>query len=192
MRNVLWAVCGVIIVLVLAAVLFPFSVHDGGRPSLSTQCMRNLSKLGMATEMYMSEHDYRFPPVKTWNDALKEPLTRISRSPSDTDKLFICPSEVNDRSAPSYAVNARLDGLSERDVADPTYTVRYFESMPGRNLHGGPELFPPEPRHEMGYAVCYADGHVGFVPKSEIGKLKWEPQSAKPRSTERPPVGPGG
>ncbi len=141
--------------------------------------MRHLNKLGMATEMYMSQHDYRFPPVGHWNDALKVPLTRITGSPRDTDEMFICPAEASDPSQPCYAVNERLDGLSERDVTNPTEVVRYFESIPGRNLHGGPDLFPPEPRHQDGYAILFVDGHVKFVQKSEIGKLVWEPKPAK-------------
>lgn len=184
MKKVLWVAGGTLVaVIVVAAILFPFSVHEGGRSSLADRCMWNLNMLGMATELYMSEHDYRFPPVTTWNDALKAPLARITRVPRDTDKLFVCPSEA-DQSQPSYAVNKHLDGLSERDIAHPTEVVRYFESIPGRNLHGGPELFPPEPRHEMGYAICFVDGHVGFVPKSEIGKLIWDPTSVNSPATE--------
>ncbi len=75
-------------------------------------------------------------------------------------------------------MNSRLGGLSERDVADSPDTVLYFESIPGRNLHGGPELLPAEPRHEQGYLIAFVDGHVEFVPKSEIGKLKWVPKPA--------------
>lgn len=183
MKNALWALLGVFIVVVLAAILFPMFVHEGV-PALSTQCMRNLNRLGMATEMYMSQHDYRFPPVRNWNDTLKEPLTQITGSPRDTDKMFICPAEASDPSLPCYAVNERLDGLSERDVTNPTEVVRYFESIPGRNLHGGPELLPSEPRHEMGYAVCYVDGHVGFVRKSEIGKLNWDPAKRPSSATK--------
>lgn len=178
MKNALWAACGILIVLLVAAILYPVFVHETV-PALSTRCMRNLNKLGMASEMYMSEHDHRFPPVKTWNDALKAPLARINSPSKSIDELLRCPSERDD-SQPSYAVNARLDGLSAKDIADPTVVVRYFESIPGRNLYGGPELFSPEPRHQDGYAILFVDGHVEFVPKSEIGRLRWDPKPPHP------------
>lgn len=181
MRPVWWAACGVLIIVVLAAVLFPVFVHRS-HPTLQGRCVSNLAAMGHATEMYMRSHGRHYPPAERWTGALRSVLTRPGESPASSDKSFICPSAAEE-SLPTYAMNSRLGGLPERDTDDSPDTVLYFESIPGRNLHGGPELFPPEPRHEDGYAICFVDGYVEFVSKSDIGELIWDP---KPRNASTP------
>lgn len=165
---------GIPVLIVAALILFPVFVHRSN-PTLSGRCGSNLKRLVMATEWYMQKHNRHFPPTANWNEALGDALTRTEGSSASPDSSFMCPSAAED-TLPTYAMNSRLDGLSERDVVYPAYTVLYFESVAGRNLHGGPELFPPEPRHEIGYAVCFVNGRVEFVPKSEMGGLIWDPK----------------
>jgi hypothetical protein len=176
----IWLACCAILIL-LAVVLFPVFVHESV-PSTFTQCMTNLHKLATATQTYMAEHHDRFPPVEKWNDVLREPLSQLVSSSEGIDKIFICPS-ASDKSQPTYAMNSRLDGISGRDVADAAHTVLYFESIPGRNLAGGPELLPPKPRHEKGYVVVFVGMRVEYHSKSSVQKLIWNP-ARRPPATE--------
>jgi hypothetical protein len=70
----------------------------------------------------------------------------------------------------NYALNpeCRLDSPSE--------TVLLFETKPGWNQHGGPELFTFDNHDPKGGCVLLNDGTVKFIrTKEELAQLCWKP-----------------
>jgi prepilin-type processing-associated H-X9-DG protein len=55
----------------------------------------------------------------------------------------------------------------------PANMVLFFESKPGWNQSGGPEMATTENRHKDGCNVAFCDGHVEFVRAEDINSLKW-------------------
>jgi len=49
-----------------------------------------------------------------------------------------------------------------------------FESKPGWNQHGGPELLNPDNHNGKGCNVLFNDAHVEFVKTEDFNDLKWE------------------
>ncbi len=143
-------------------------------------CSNNLKQIGMAVEVYRDNHSGKFPPVGSWNSAVIKY--------SDHKSILYCPEA--DKSMPSYAMNSRLSGVTIDDVADPSATVLVFESIPGKDLFGGPGLLPSPARHgrsgDRSYVVLFCDGHVKSLNNEEIGGLNWDPKKkgkpALPRS----------
>lgn len=147
-------------------------------------CHDNLKQLGMAMLQYAQNHDGHMPPAYRWNEALSpyihKPLfARIS-------KTFICPA-AGDRKNPSYAMNRRLDRISFTDIESPTDTVLLFDSVPGKNQAGGPELLPNPSRHNGCYDICFADGHVKTMLKKNVLQLIWDPRK---KAASQPGPGP--
>lgn len=161
------------VVLGLVALVTTIVVHlaqivdDSG--DQQRQCLNNMRSLVMAARMYSDDYFGKFPPLDSWNEALRPYLKG--------DKSFVCPKAGRD-SPPTYAMNRALDGLAEKAVAMPDKTVLFFESIPGENLSGGPELMPPTPRHMSPfgyYIVCFTDGGVRAIVDSRVLNLNWKP-----------------
>lgn len=69
-----------------------------------------------------------------------------------------------------YAMNPYCDPNSPKDV------VFVFESKPGWNQHGGPELFNFDNHDPKGGCVVLNDGTVRFIrTKEELAQLHWKP-----------------
>ncbi len=77
---------------------------------------------------------------------------------------------------PTYAMNSRLEGLRWGDVADPQNIVMLFESTPGKNLSGGPEMMPSPRRHLSTEIIGFADGHAMSVNDHVRKRLNWDPK----------------
>jgi hypothetical protein len=138
-------------------------------PRIST-CLSNTKQIGLGLGMYRDDYDQYMPPGEQWNDA----VITYARSPM----LLLCPSS-EERQVPSYAINGRLVGIRTDRVRAPESTVVLFDSVPGRNMHGGPELLPRPPRHRQNEAgepcaaVGFADGHARMSGQRELTKLAW-------------------
>jgi hypothetical protein len=58
----------------------------------------------------------------------------------------------------------------------PPDTVLLFETKPGWNQHGGPELFTLDNHDPKGGCVLLNDGTVRFIrTKEELAQLRWKP-----------------
>lgn len=67
-----------------------------------------------------------------------------------------------------YAMNSNCDANSPRDM------VLFFESRPGWNQHGGPELFTFDNHDPRGGCVLLNDGTVKFIrTEEELHALRW-------------------
>lgn len=162
-----WAYAGIIIsVAWSAATIHSHLVYSVTMSRVS--CLNNLKQFGTAINMYERDHHDKLPSPEHWNEAM---LVYAKNK-----KILICPS-ARAENLPGYAMNARLRGLHNGDIADPADTVMIFESAPGRNLYGGPELLLEKPRHPHWYNVAFCDGHAKPVEDSQIRFLKWNPKS---------------
>lgn len=124
------------------------------------QCAENLTRhLGFALAMYESDNDGRYPPADKWCDVL---LT----SDLVTKRNFICPAAK--QGLCHYAMNPNCEPNSPGD------TVLLFESKPGWNQFGGPELLTPENHRGKGCNILFNGQHVMFVIKEEFYDLKWK------------------
>lgn len=153
-----------LVIILLAALLYPV-LRDPTAKAKQAICLSNMKQLGYAMFLYAEKHDGRLPNASAWVDELV-PYQGNGwgyRCPKNPDKGI------------SYAFNSRLDGLKLDDIKSPDDTVMLFESRTGRNRHGGPELFPDEPRHPGGCNILFVSGRAKWIEKSELGKLNWSP-----------------
>ena len=153
-----------------AAIMFP--VFAKARASAQqVTCLSNVKQLGTAMSMYASDWDDRYPLADNWNEALA-PYAK------DPENLIICPA-AESKDEPSYAMNGQLSGFPERSISSPADIVMLYDSVPGRNRSGGPELLPSPPRHTGdNNTVGFVDGHVKSVERSDTSALKWSPYDA--------------
>lgn len=169
---------GVLMIPVLAAVLFPARARarDAAQES---GCLENVANMSAAVRMYQTDWNDAYPPAGDWNELLA-PLVKVHDASYDTDKkerqrrVFICP-KISESTEPCYAMNNRLSGKRSAIVQSPADTVLIYESQPGNNMAGGPELLPSKPRHSGGDNIGFADGHVKNVERSQVGGLIWNP-----------------
>lgn len=148
----------------LAAILFPVFQKARERAQQS-QCLNNVKQLSVSMQMYLSDWRDAYPPTGRWNEAVS-PYYRRS-------EILVCPRVKP--AEPSYAMNDRLAGRLARDVKYAASTVSLFESVPGPNRAGGPELLPAPPRHSSGHSVGYVDGHAETRRTEELNKEYWDP-----------------
>ena len=162
-----WAISGI----VLSLVIWAFMLISIIGPYINKQtqlrnrliCGHNLChELGLAIRTYADNNDERFPAINKWCDLLIEG--------GYVDKIkFKCPG---DRKGPcSYAMNKYVPEL-KRDM--PEDMVLLFESKPGWNQCGGPELLTIENHKGKGCLLLFGDGHTEWVRTERIGELKWE------------------
>lgn len=131
------------------------------RPSRTIVCLGNLRQLGLCLRMYADEHEGRYPPAERWCDVLVAEYGEHK----DFNDVFRCPG---DREGPcSYAMNPNADPNGAGDV------VLLFESKPGWNQHGGPELLTTENHKGQGCSVSFVDVSGRFVKADEVAQLKW-------------------
>lgn len=160
--------CATFLVCILAFILwmyFSAYIHET-YVHKQTTCQSNLKQMGTAMQMYAQDYGGKFPPADEWNDLIY-PYTK-------NPKLLICPL-ARDKSKPSYAMNSRLSGFAGNKVKDPLSTIMLFESKPGVNQSGDPEILVSPPRHKIGNNFGFSDGHVKWCGQSDFGSLQWDP-----------------
>jgi prepilin-type processing-associated H-X9-DG protein len=109
------------------------------------------------------DNNDEWPPGPTWCDVLHDKYGK-----------FICPA---DNVGPcSYAINEHAVNLG---TSIPRNMVLLFESKPGWNQVGGPELLNKTNHNGSGCNVSFGDGHIEFVPTSKLGDLRWEANEDK-------------
>ncbi len=158
------AVCSTLIIVVIAASLWwlVFSLRRVRALSYRWQCEDRLAKVAGKLLLYAKETG-KFPPADTWQDEL------ISKHGALAE-WFVCPKDLQGPS--SFAFNANLAGKGEPHLD----TVILFESAPGTNNAGGPELLNTENHRPRGANVALADGRVKFIEAERTDTLRWETQ----------------
>ncbi|MBC8216957.1 MAG: hypothetical protein H8E73_00685 [Planctomycetes bacterium] len=123
-------------------------------------CENNLRALGRALHIYGNDYDDESPTPGQWCDLLLQ-------YEDVTEELFVCPTAEPGRS--HYAINPNSMGSSS-----PPDMVWLFETGPGWNQFGGPELLAPENHQGKGTHILFHDGHVEFVRGERVDELRWE------------------
>ncbi len=89
----------------------------------------------------------------------------VSREPGNPDPG----TEIVRPTVSDYAMNHACDPNSP-------HTVLSFETRPGWNQHGGPELFTFDNHDPKGGCILPNDGTVKFIrTKEELAQLRWKP-----------------
>jgi prepilin-type processing-associated H-X9-DG protein len=166
-------VVGLLACVSLIAVVIAFAPPDK-RQSPRVTCMVNLRNLGAGLSAYADQHDGKYPLADSWCDLLVDAFI--------LKEHFRCP--VGEKKSPcDYAMNPHAGPRGSSEV------VLLFESKPGWNQSGGPELLTTENHHGKGCNVLFVDGSVRFVTPGELVGLKWQDEDMLPlevRNARRP------
>ncbi|NIP28723.1 MAG: DUF4190 domain-containing protein [Phycisphaerae bacterium] len=125
-------------------------------------CGENMSGLGRAMLIYANDYGDEFPTQTEWCDL----LMKYADVPREG---FRCKGAL--KGPCNYAMNKNVWNFSRGDT--PPDMVVLFETHPGWNQVGGPEILTTDNHQGEGCNVLFADNHVEFVKTEDIGKLKW-------------------
>jgi hypothetical protein len=113
-------------------------------------CSTNMAGLGKAMMIYVNNFD-GYPTPEKWCDLLIEHC-------EVTPKSFLC-KEANEGPC-NYAINKYITNFGATD--DPNIVV-LFETNPGWNQVGGPEILTLENHKGKGFNVVFLDTHTDFI-----------------------------
>jgi hypothetical protein len=162
-------------------VIFCFSVHTYCvylRPKMTKfQCMKNLDNIHESMLMYAADFGYKYPSKDKWCDLLIE-HTSINK------REFICSGSKAKVGQSSYAINENAITLppimlGTEEPNTPHDIVLLFESEPGWNQYGGPELLMFKNHGGKGFHILFTDGRRKFIKSEETTKLKWKPDEVQ-------------
>jgi len=163
------------IIALLMGILMPVMARTR-QIALRLQCGSNMSSLGKAMLIYANEHDNKFPTTSKWCDLLIE-HTDVA------NHIFLCKGapgcKVNrcydDTTGQpcSYAMNKNVEGLNREEL--PADMVLLFETEPGWNKSGGPEILSTENHYRQGCNILFVDCHVEWIDTVNLDELKWTP-----------------
>ena len=158
-RQILIIAAGILsaVILIYIFVKSITIVHDG-KDHNQLLCGSHISSLGKELMIYANDHNDLYPDANKWCDILM-------KVEDFSEKVLKCP---DDKVGPcSYAMNPNCKSpLASTDL------VLLFESKPGWNQNGGPELLADN--HKGGSNILFNDGHVLFVEVKDFNNLKWK------------------
>ncbi|MEN6423930.1 MAG: hypothetical protein ABFE13_01100 [Phycisphaerales bacterium] len=160
-------IAGWLAIVILIAAVIAFA-PGGKRQSPHVACMANLRQLAVCLDVYARDHGRTYPPVERWCDVV---VRTLDEDHKDIQKIFRCP--LAKKGPCDYSMNPHASprgacGRIGREV------VLLFESKPGWNQSGGPELLTTDNHRGEGCSVLFADLHVEFVKTVDLSKLKWK------------------
>jgi len=123
-------------------------------------CSSNMQALGKAMFVYAADHNDEYPTASKWCDLL-QPYCQSNKN------AFVCPAA--DKGRCHYAISP------DATLSSPPDMVLLFETCPGWNQSGGPEILSTRNHAGDGCNILYVDGHVEFVRTKDINNLKWTP-----------------
>ena len=121
-------------------------------------CAANMNQVAITMKMHADEHG-KFPDPSNWCDALQPYY-------GNNQAILVCKSAVLGRSHYALNPNAKTDS--------PPDMVLLFETGPGWNQSGGPELLSPDNHKGKGCNIVFCDFHFEFVRTEQFENLKWE------------------
>ena len=146
--------CLSLISLLGAAVVVPVYL-SAGEARRRSDCMSEIKQLNMAMMMYLDGSGDRFPPARSWSDAIRKAGGEADRK---------CPIAI---SPYNYAMNSALDRKPIAGIYEIARTVLLFEADAwAPNPSGGKEWVSR--RHGNGSYFGYADGHASFRGVGEL------------------------
>jgi prepilin-type processing-associated H-X9-DG protein len=153
-----------ITVLIFFVVLFIY-LAPGPIPrerGVQVVCMAHLRSMEVSFKLYADDFDGNLPSVESWCDALGKYMV---------PKNLVCPGSSAMEGQSSYAMNKFLDDKKLAEL--PPDLVLLFESKPGWNKTGGPEILTTEHHEGKACNVLFVDGRIKFVGVDKISELKW-------------------
>jgi len=171
------ALLGIIVPIVSAAAFLrtsPGTCCECVLVSPAQQCRSNIIQLAGEINKYRDGNEGRFPQAEKWCDILLEQT-------KPDESLFSCPHDEGARC--SYSLNKYA---AEAGSDLPGDMVLLFESGPGWNQVGGPELFtaPHESRRGSAGNVAFANGKARFVFEEDVDSLNWKGEDSKEAEAE--------
>jgi prepilin-type processing-associated H-X9-DG protein len=121
-----------------------------------------MSGIGKAMLIYFNDYD-KYPTPEKWCDLLVEKCEL-------QENVFQCQGAKDGPC--NYALNKNVASLGS--ITDPNI-VLLFETSPGWNQVGGPEILTTKNHKGEGCNVLFLDGHLEFIKTEDISKLKWKP-----------------
>jgi hypothetical protein len=125
-------------------------------------CLSNLRSIGVYLTIYAEDHNDTYPPAERWCDAI---VDFFGSDDAGIRDHFRC--RAAETGPCNYAMNPNAGRREASDV------VLLFESKPGWNRSGGPELLTTENHQGKGCSVLFTDLHVEFVKAEYLSELKW-------------------
>lgn len=166
-----FAIAGIVVPTVSAVFMLPLMLGVMMMPALvriqqiayRMGCGTNLSELGKVMLLYADDYDEKFPAPSKWCDLL-------------VDYAEINPKTLRCKGASegpcNYAININVYKLGKSSPPDMVFV---FETHPGWNQAGGPELLTTEYHQDEGCNVLFVDMHVEFVTTRHLKNLRWKP-----------------
>lgn len=187
------------IIAILASLLLP-ALHRVRQKAQAAFCLNNLKQWGLATQMYVADHNDYLPPEGFGNptgaqlyqgwyyhlpQTLRIPLYaempwRTNTALEPGRSVYICPSNSRRSSGHNlfhYCLNEDHDGTGNWDhpvkltsLPQPTRLVWLFDS---KNIPGvGPANFVHTNLHNRGAQFTFLDGHVRRFKSTEYWDYK--------------------
>jgi prepilin-type processing-associated H-X9-DG protein len=125
-------------------------------------CGNNMSALGKSMLIYAGDYDEKYPTPSKWCDLLVE-YAEV------TPKSFLCKGAAEGPC--NYAMNKNIEKLNPTNA--PPDMVLLFETSPGWNQSGGPEILTTENHNGEGCNVLFVDLNVAFIKTNALKDLKW-------------------
>ena len=154
--------------LVPTAMLLP-ALSRAKQRATQISCLNNVRQLDIAMTLYAAQSNQHLPSSNQWSDAI---LPFVSNQ-----RVFHCalgPSNYRSH----YAFNSHLSDVVTTEIKQPFRTVLVFEESDGDgwNMSGDQNLLEGAgPHGGRTVIVGFVDGHVEFVRRENLSKLKWEP-----------------
>jgi hypothetical protein len=175
LKGLVNAIAGTVLAIMFLGIWLPSQIlYDPLSPRRLSQT--NLCDFTRAIAIYSNDHNGKYPAPDKWCDLLLEgdyvELDSFVRRrltlywPLVGGEMLVRP--VPKRGRCDYAMNPNCEPNS------PGYMILLFESKPGWNQVGGPELLTTEQWDGEGCNIAFNDSHVDFVRTEELGKLQWK------------------
>jgi prepilin-type processing-associated H-X9-DG protein len=156
------AVSAVFMIPLMLGILMPALVRTQ-QIAFRMVCASNLSELGMYMLQYAGDYDEKFPTPSKWCDLLED----YAKFNPET---FRCKGAAEGPC--NYAMNINIEKLNK---SSPPDMVLMFETHPGWNQAGGPEILTTDYHQNEGCNILFADLHVEFVRVPGLKYLRWKP-----------------
>ncbi len=140
----------------------PSLLQNGEILRLRCESQMRQQMLGMLE--YTQDYDEQFPPAREWIDVL-QPYVK-------SEQIFKCPAMP--KGGNGYADNQYLSRLPMYKIGTVSTTISIYEtSNPNRNWFGPGtgKAF----RHQDGWNLAFADGHVKWYSEGASTKLQFKP-----------------
>jgi hypothetical protein len=157
-----FAIAGIVMALTIPILMIPILMHVR-QIAHRMVCGTNMSILGMEMLIYLNDYDDDFPTPSKWCDLM---IKHTNVKPSTLRCFGATEGPCN------FAMNKNIE---KHGLRSPLDMVVLFETYPGWNQSGGPEILTTENHQGDGCSVLFLDSHVEFVKTEDLDDLKWKP-----------------